>query len=252
MCDRWQEVIHLPGKEFAHPFAFDAWAQAPRGGMLSILAAIGLIEMISNRYYACVLPLDSSFRSCPYENQHRSTCIVVASTVPGPRSRVLCSMRCWIDTRLANCVENAESILVGGGLGGAKNGADGWRVARLRIRCGAAHGCVLGNVWRSVSTRHTFVNNNRMRVEGWHVEVGRSLARGRERAFCIRIRALHVEIYPKRAAFDLPRPQLAKDAAGVCCKSHEHARWSAKATTLTLGLVFVRSQVPADGHRHVR
>jgi hypothetical protein len=49
VCARVQEVIHLPGKEFAHPFAFDAWAQAPRGGMLSILAAIGLIEMISNR-----------------------------------------------------------------------------------------------------------------------------------------------------------------------------------------------------------
>ena len=72
MCDRWQEVIHLPGKEFAHPFAFDAWAQAPRGGMLSILAAIGLIEMISNRYYACVLPVDCSFRSCSEENQHRN------------------------------------------------------------------------------------------------------------------------------------------------------------------------------------
>lgn len=31
-------------------FALDAWAQAPRGGMIQILIAIGLIEMVSNRY----------------------------------------------------------------------------------------------------------------------------------------------------------------------------------------------------------
>ena len=44
-----QEVIHLPGPEFNHKFALEAWGAAPRGGMLSILAAIGLIEMISNK-----------------------------------------------------------------------------------------------------------------------------------------------------------------------------------------------------------
>jgi len=45
-----QEVIRLPGAEFNHPFALDAWGGAPRGGMLSIVVAIGLIEMISNRF----------------------------------------------------------------------------------------------------------------------------------------------------------------------------------------------------------
>merc|ERR1711966_52860 len=45
-----QEVIHLPGPEFNHKFALEAWGAAPRGGMLSILAAIGLIEMISNKF----------------------------------------------------------------------------------------------------------------------------------------------------------------------------------------------------------
>merc|ERR1712205_210069 len=45
-----QEVIHLPGPEFNHKFALEAWGAAPRGGMLSILVAIGLIEMISNRF----------------------------------------------------------------------------------------------------------------------------------------------------------------------------------------------------------
>jgi hypothetical protein len=47
----WQEVIHLPGAEFNHPFALDAWGAAPRGGMLSILVSIGLMEMVSNRYF---------------------------------------------------------------------------------------------------------------------------------------------------------------------------------------------------------
>ena len=45
-----QEVIRLPGNEFNHPFALDAWGGAPRGGMLSIVVAIGLIEVISNRF----------------------------------------------------------------------------------------------------------------------------------------------------------------------------------------------------------
>jgi len=45
-----QEVIHLPGNEFNHPFALDAWGGAPRGGMLSIVVAIGLVEVISNRF----------------------------------------------------------------------------------------------------------------------------------------------------------------------------------------------------------
>ena len=49
-----QEVIHLPGPEFNHKFALEAWGAAPRGGMLSILVAIGLIEMISNRSPASV------------------------------------------------------------------------------------------------------------------------------------------------------------------------------------------------------
>ncbi len=31
-------------------YALDAWATAPRGGMISILIAVGLIEMISNRW----------------------------------------------------------------------------------------------------------------------------------------------------------------------------------------------------------
>ncbi|EKX34768.1 light-harvesting Chl a protein 4 [Guillardia theta CCMP2712] len=45
-----QEVIHLPGEAFSKKLALDAWASAPRGGMISILVAIGLIEMISNRF----------------------------------------------------------------------------------------------------------------------------------------------------------------------------------------------------------
>uniref|UniRef100_A0A7S0TG21 Uncharacterized protein n=1 Tax=Hemiselmis andersenii TaxID=464988 RepID=A0A7S0TG21_HEMAN len=45
-----QEVIRLPGDAFSAKFALDAWAQAPRGGMLQILVAIGLIEMVSNRF----------------------------------------------------------------------------------------------------------------------------------------------------------------------------------------------------------
>eukprot|EP00802_Teleaulax_amphioxeia_P015055 Tamp_15138.p1 GENE.Tamp_15138~~Tamp_15138.p1 ORF type:complete len:242 (+),score=48.92 Tamp_15138:48-728(+) len=45
-----QEVVRLPGPEFNHKFALEAWGAAPRGGMLSILVAIGLIEMISNRF----------------------------------------------------------------------------------------------------------------------------------------------------------------------------------------------------------
>ena len=40
----------MPGAEFNHPFALDAWGAAPRGGMLSILVSIGLMEMVSNRY----------------------------------------------------------------------------------------------------------------------------------------------------------------------------------------------------------
>lgn len=39
----------MPGAEFNHPFALDAWGAAPRGGMLSILVSIGLMEMVSNR-----------------------------------------------------------------------------------------------------------------------------------------------------------------------------------------------------------
>jgi hypothetical protein len=42
-------VVHLPGEAFSKKLALDAWASAPRGGMISILVAIGLIEMISNR-----------------------------------------------------------------------------------------------------------------------------------------------------------------------------------------------------------
>ncbi len=41
--------MRLPGPEFNHKFALEAWGAAPRGGMLSILVAIGLIEIISNR-----------------------------------------------------------------------------------------------------------------------------------------------------------------------------------------------------------
>jgi len=44
-----QEVVRLPGEQFSAKFALDAWAQAPRGGMIQILVAIGLIEMVSNR-----------------------------------------------------------------------------------------------------------------------------------------------------------------------------------------------------------
>lgn len=35
---------------FSRQFALDAWATAPRGGMIQILIAIGLIEMVSNRF----------------------------------------------------------------------------------------------------------------------------------------------------------------------------------------------------------
>ena len=42
-------MVHLPGEAFSKKLALDAWASAPRGGMISILVAIGLIEMISNR-----------------------------------------------------------------------------------------------------------------------------------------------------------------------------------------------------------
>jgi len=45
-----QEVVHLPGPAFSQKMALNAWASAPRGGMISILAAIGLIELISNRF----------------------------------------------------------------------------------------------------------------------------------------------------------------------------------------------------------
>ena len=46
------QVVRLPGEAFNHKFALDAWGSAPRGGMISIIIAIGLVEMISNR---CVL-----------------------------------------------------------------------------------------------------------------------------------------------------------------------------------------------------
>lgn len=43
------QVVRLPGDAFNHKFALDAWGSAPRGGMISIIMAIGLIELISNR-----------------------------------------------------------------------------------------------------------------------------------------------------------------------------------------------------------
>ena len=44
-----QEFIHLPGAAFSKKVAIEAWASAPRGGMIQILVAIGLIELVSNR-----------------------------------------------------------------------------------------------------------------------------------------------------------------------------------------------------------
>jgi hypothetical protein len=45
-----QEFVHLPGAAFSKKVALEAWASAPRGGMIQILVAIGLIELVSNRY----------------------------------------------------------------------------------------------------------------------------------------------------------------------------------------------------------
>eukprot|EP00960_Hanusia_phi_P044563 756709-Hanusia_phi.AAC.8 len=53
LVQQLQEVIHLPGDAFSKKLALDAWASAPRGGMISILVAIGLIEMISNSGACC-------------------------------------------------------------------------------------------------------------------------------------------------------------------------------------------------------
>ncbi|KAJ1494915.1 light harvesting complex protein 4 [Baffinella frigidus] len=50
------EVVRLPGDAFNHKFALDAWGSAPRGGMISIIMAIGLIELISNRF--AMTPVD--------------------------------------------------------------------------------------------------------------------------------------------------------------------------------------------------
>ena len=44
-----QEFVHLPGEAFSKKVAIEAWAAAPRGGMIQILIAIGLIELVSNR-----------------------------------------------------------------------------------------------------------------------------------------------------------------------------------------------------------
>lgn len=45
-----QEFVHLPGAAFSKKVALEAWSSAPRGGMIQILVAIGLIELVSNRY----------------------------------------------------------------------------------------------------------------------------------------------------------------------------------------------------------
>uniref|UniRef100_A0A7S0QK90 Uncharacterized protein n=1 Tax=Cryptomonas curvata TaxID=233186 RepID=A0A7S0QK90_9CRYP len=45
-----QEFVHLPGAAFSKKVALEAWSSAPRGGMIQILVAIGLIELVSNRF----------------------------------------------------------------------------------------------------------------------------------------------------------------------------------------------------------
>ena len=45
-----QEFVHLPGAAFSKTTAIDAFNSVPRGGLIQIFVAIGLIEAISNRF----------------------------------------------------------------------------------------------------------------------------------------------------------------------------------------------------------